>query len=134
MFTGYVDETKEEFEESLGMFKRWQRFVADGTIEGIETLNILSILPGTPLEQYAKDHNFLLLKDESNELNLKWWLNPAMPDFDFKERVRRHVRMMEEAMKYKWPLWNGNLSMMLYEDRLNKFLKSSKKYIPINAI
>ena len=54
-----------------------------------------------------------------------------MPTFDFKERVKRHVGMMEEAMKYKWPLWNGQLSMRLYEQAITKYMKSSKKYIPL---
>jgi radical SAM superfamily enzyme YgiQ (UPF0313 family) len=132
-FTGYVSETEQDHAETLQMFKRWQRFVADGTIQGIETLNILSILPGAPLEQYAKDNNFLFLHDETGALNLRSWVNPAMPEYDFKERVRRHVGMVEEAMKYRWPLWNGCLSMDLYEQSLTRFLNSPRKYIPIMA-
>lgn len=133
-FTGYVSETDEDHKETLQMFKRWQRFVASGTIQGIETLNILSILPGAPLEQYAKDHNFQFLQDENGALNLRSWINPSMPNYDFKERVRRHISMVEEAMKYNWPLWNGRLSMDLYEQSLTKFLNSPRKYIPLHLI
>jgi hypothetical protein len=132
-FTGYVSETEQDHAETLQMFRRWQRFVADGTIQGIETLNILSILPGAPLEQYAKDKQFLFLHDENGALNLRSWVNPAMPNYDFKERVRRHITMVEEAMKYKWPLWNGCLSMDLYEQSLTKFATSPKRYFTIRA-
>lgn len=134
MFTGYVSETEDDHNETLGMFKRWQKYVATGTIKGIETLNVLSILPGAPLEQYAKEHNFLFLKDDGGTINLRSWVDPTRPNFDFKERVRRHISMIEEAMKYKWPLWNGELSMVLYEQALSKFLSTPRKYIPISAI
>lgn len=132
-FTGYVSETEQDHAETLKMFQRWQRFVADGTIQGIETLNILSILPGAPLEQYAKDKQFLFLRDENGGINLRSWVNPALPNYDFKERVRRHISMVEEAMKYKWPLWNGCLSMDLYEKSLTKFLTTPKRYFAIQS-
>lgn len=133
-FTGYVTETEQDYAETLQMFQRWQKYVATGTIQGIETLNILSILPGAPLEEYAKDHNFVFLQDEKGAFDLRSWVNPAMPQYDFKERVRRHIGMMEEAMKYKWPIWNGELSATLYEQSLAKFLKHQRKYIPISNL
>lgn len=133
-FTGYVSETKEDYEETLGMFKRWQRYVATGTIQGIETLNLLSILPGSPLEEIAKHDGFLFLTDNNDKINLRHWINPAMPEFDFKERVKRHLGMMEEAMRYRWPLWNGQLSMRLYEQAITKFVNSPKKYIPLISL
>jgi hypothetical protein len=34
-------------------------------------------------------------------------------------------------MRYKWPLWNGQLAMRLYEQSINKFENSSKIYIPL---
>lgn len=130
-FTGYVSETDTDHAETLQMFKRWQRFVADGTIKGIETLNVLTILPGSPLEQYAIDNNFSFKTSDDGTINLRSWINPLQPHFDFKERVRRHVSMMEEAIKYKWPLWNGDLSITLYEQSLLDFMNSPKKYISI---
>ena len=130
-FTGYVSETEQDHQETLKMFQRWQKYVATGTIRGIETLNLLSILPGSPLEQIARHDGFLFLTDDNDKINLRHWINPAMPTFDFKERVKRHVGMMQEAMKYKWPLWNGQLSMRLYEQAITKYMKSSKKYIPL---
>ena len=134
MFTGYVSETEEDHAETLQMFSRWQKYVATGTIKGIETLNVLSILPGAPLEQYAKDHNFLFLRDQNGAMNLRSWVDPRNPKFDFKERVRRHISMMEDAIEYKCPLWNGELSMALYEQSLTKFINSPKNYIPISVV
>lgn len=134
MFSGYISETPEDYQEALTLFSRWQRFVATGTIQGIETLNILSILPGAPLEEIARQKNFLFLADHTGALNLRSWVDPARPEYDFKERVRGHIGMIQEAMKYKWPLWNGALSMRLYEQALKEFLNNEKKYIPIRQL
>jgi len=130
-FTGYVSETEQDHAETLGMFKRWQRYVATGTIQGIETLNVLGVLPGSPLEKIAIENNFVFLQDHNGQPNFRSWINPNNPGFDFKERVRRHISMMEEAMRYKWPLWNGQLAMRLYEQSINKFKNTSKIYIPL---
>jgi radical SAM superfamily enzyme YgiQ (UPF0313 family) len=133
-FTGYVSETEQDHEETLAMFKRWQRYVATGTIQGIETLNVLGVLPGSPLEKIAIENNFVFLQDHNGQPNVRSWINPNNPGFDFKERVRRHISMMEEAMRYKWPLWNGQLAMRLYEQSITKFENSSKIYVPLRQL
>lgn len=132
-FTGYISETEEDHAETLRMFKRWQKYVATGTIQGIETANTLMILPGTPLEQIARQEDFLFLHD-GNGVNLTHWINPKIPNFDFKVRVKRHVEMIEEAMKYKWPLWNGEASMSKYVDSLQRYINTPKKFIPISML
>lgn len=133
-FTGYVSETEQDHNETLAMFKRWQRYVATGTIQGIETLNVLGVLPGSPLEKIAIENNFVFLQDHNGQPNARSWVNPNNPGFDFKERVRRHISMMEEAMRYKWPLWNGQLAMRLYEQSITKFENSSKIYFPLQQL
>lgn len=132
-FTGYVGETEEDYQETLSMFSRWQRYVATGTIIGIETLNILAILPDTPLEHQALAENFMFLQDGEN-INRRLWIDPKNPGFDFRKRVERHIGMIEEAMRYKWPLWNGNLSLILYERSLRRFNQASKVYRPLQKI
>jgi hypothetical protein len=42
--------------------------------------------------------------------------------------------LMEEAMKYNWPLWNGVLAMQLYEQAVDRFVNSPKKYMPLLTI
>lgn len=134
MFTGYVSETEQDHAETLSLFRRWQKYVATGTIQGVETLNILAILPGTQLAESARANKWLFMTDQHDELNIKWWLNPSNPGFDFSSRVSRHIDLMEEAMKYKWPLWNGSLAIALYEQSIKKFVKSPKRYITLPYI
>lgn len=132
-FSGYVSETIEDYQETLQMFPRWQKYVASGTIIGIETLNLLGILSGSPLEHIAINEKFMFMNDsESGAINTQFWLNPNNPKFDFLERAQRHVTMIEEAMKYKWPLWNSLLSLNVLEKHIVQFKNSKNKYIILN--
>lgn len=134
MFSGHVGETKEDHAETLTMFPRWQKYVATGTIQGIETLNILSVLPGAPLEKIAQENQFLFLTDEKNNILERSWVDPRQPNYDFIARVQNHIEMIETAITYNWPLWNGLLSATLYEDAVAKYKKMPKKFIPISAL
>ena len=71
------------------------------------------------------------MQDHNGQPNVRSWINPNNPGFDYKQRVKRHISMMEEAMHYKWPLWNGQLAMRLYEQSITKFENSSKTYFPL---
>ena len=83
------------------------------------------------MEKIAVENNFVFLQDHNGQLNLRSWMNPNNPGFDFKERVKRHISMMEEAMQYKWPLWNGQLAMRLYEQSIEKFVNTPNIYVPL---
>lgn len=134
-FTGYVDETLEDHNETLNMFKRWQQYVASGTITGIETLNILAVLPGAPLYKIAKESNFHFIANSDGAPNDLFWLNPKNPSLDFKERVRRHLEMMQTAIEYKWPIWNGEKSLDLFYEVMLEYKQLSKnKFIHISEI
>jgi radical SAM superfamily enzyme YgiQ (UPF0313 family) len=66
MFTGYITETIEDHRANLDCFRRWQKYVADGTINGVELGANLIILPGSPVEKMIETHGlqFLLNKDQ----------------------------------------------------------------------
>lgn len=120
-FTGYITETLKDHQETLAMFPRWQQFVATGTISAIETLNILTILPGAPLEAMARQQRFHFLANTNGTPNNLFWINPANPQLTFPERLRRHLEMMETAMQYQWPIWNGELSLELFAKALDQY-------------
>jgi radical SAM superfamily enzyme YgiQ (UPF0313 family) len=120
-FTGYVTETPEDHQQTLEMFPRWQRYVATGTISAIETLNILSILPGAPLEHQAREQGFHFETNWDGTPNSLFWRNPRNASLDFPERLRRHLEMMETAMQYRWPIWNGELSLEIFQRALTEY-------------
>lgn len=132
MITGFVGETEADHAETLSMFPRWQRYVATGTIQGLETLNVLTILAGTELENQARQHQFQFLANHRGEIMRQMWLDPRDPGLDFPKRVARHIEMLEHAMRYHWPLWNGKMSVDMYHQALLEFRNMPKKrYIPL---
>ena len=134
-FTGYINETIDDYNETLSMFERWQKYVATGTITGVETFNILSILPGTKLEKLAIEKHFLFQENEkSQHLNSKFWLDSSNPTYDYMERVRRHLGIIKEAIKYKWPVWNASITLELLEKSIIEFNNPKNRYIPISRL
>lgn len=133
-FTGYVTETLEDHQHTLEMFPRWQRYVATGTISAIETLNILSILPGAPLEQQAREQGFHFESNWDGTPNSLFWRNPRNAALDFPERLRRHLEMMETAMQYHWPIWNGELSLEIFQRALTEYHTVTANPLPQQKI
>ena len=105
MFTGYLTETLEDHYENLRFFERWQRYVADGTIIGVELGTTLNILPGAPVERMIDSHevSFLLNTDGAPDSNL--WYSAVNPDLTIRERIRRKLEVHEAAIRYAWPVW-----------------------------
>lgn len=104
MFTGYLTETIEDHHDTLDMFRRWQRFVADGTIPGIELGQGLGILSGAPVANMIESHgiHFLMENDEPHPL---LWQTTANPELTIREQLRRKLEVHYTAIKYNWPVW-----------------------------
>lgn len=114
MLIGYVTETPEDHLETLAMFKRWQKYVATGTITGIDLGVTLLFLQGTPLEKMIESHGVSFLSPSStsdqawNITTTKLWTSSMNPDFTIEERIRRRIETHKEAIKYNWPIWRGD--------------------------
>ena len=120
MLIGYVSETLDDHKDTLKMFKRWQKYVATGTIKGIDLATGLKFLKDTPLERQIGQHEvYFLTSDEVQQTDL--WQAHTNPDLDVPERVRRRIETHEEAIKYNWPIWRG-------EQRLNGVKLIIEKY------
>jgi len=129
MLIGYVTETNEDHKDTLKMFKRWQRYVATGTIKGIDLGTGLKIAPGTPLANMIDSHEIYFLNTKSNNLrgitgplDTNLWQSRKNPDLDLPERIRRRMETHEEAIKYNWPVWRG-------EQRLQGVKVLTRNYI-----
>ncbi len=106
MLIGYLTETKDDHNDTLRMFKRWQKYVATGTIKGIDLGKGLLFLPNTPLERMMDSHGVYFLEDNGKP-NADLWQCTSNPSLDVGERIRRRVETHEEAIKYNWPIWRG---------------------------
>lgn len=123
MFTGYITETLQDHRDNLACFSRWQKYVANGTINGVELGSNLLILPGAPLERMIESHgiHFILDGDQTPVINL--WHCQANPDLTIRERIRRKLEIHETAIRYAWPVWRqksrlGDLRALIMKFRL----------------
>lgn len=106
MLIGYLTETHEDHKDTLQMFKRWQKYVATGTIKGIDLGKGLLILPNTPLEKMIDSHGVYFL-EHNGKPNPDLWQCTTNVDLNVGERIRRRIETHEEAIKYNWPIWRG---------------------------
>ena len=147
-FTGYLTETLDDHLENLKMFKRWQRFVADGTIIGIELGSNLKIYPGAPVENMIESHDISFMLDHHGEPDIAYWQSGANPNLTIREQVRRKAELHYTAIKYNWPVWRQHTILRDFENRVRRnklwedqhdFYKivtgkdNKKTVIPINA-
>jgi hypothetical protein len=151
MFTGYVTETLQDHHDNLNIFRRWQKYVADGTIVGVELGSGLGVLPGSPVERMIDTYGLSFLLDQQNMPLPSVWQSNINPDLSIREQVRRRLEVNEIAMKYNWPIWRhesrlNELKQWILQNRLheerddfyyiveNKDNTQSKKVIPVRPI
>lgn len=105
MFTGYPTETKEDFNQTLEMLTKWQKYLLNSTIGGISYHGTFLLLPDTPVYE-DKDRIGILIDQHQDDLNLKWY-NQSNPELTVKERLLRELEFRKHALKLRYPLpWN----------------------------
>ena len=120
MFTGYVTETNEDHNDTLLMVKRWQKYVANGVITGLDLNSPLTFLENSPLAHMIDQYKIKFL-DTKTHANRRFWISEDNPDYNFIVRVERQLEFYEEAIKYNWPVWR-------ISNRLESLLNSLKSF------
>jgi len=70
-FVGYPTETDEDFAQSLHMLERYQKYLVNDTIIGINHSGTFSLLPDTPVYDERESMNIVLHNDIEN-IKLSW--------------------------------------------------------------
>lgn len=106
--------------EYLKMFKRYQRYVASGTITSVVIAPATMALDNTPLT--SDNHHYDLEFDTKyiEDLREYLWINKNNPELDEKERFRRTLAIWKEAIKYKWPMQEAELKLITIHRLLQK--------------
>ncbi len=139
MIVGYLTETLEDHEESIEMYKRWQKYVATGTIAGIDLNTSLMFFPGTPLSKMIDSHevNFPTVEFDATgnpRKNDMIWTSGLNPDLTFEGRMRRRLEVNEMALKYKWPIWRGAQRLNSLYAQIRNYKGGEQKRIPIMSL
>jgi len=139
MIVGYLTETLPDHHDNLEMYKRWQKYVASGTISGIDLSTSLMFLPNTPLYQMIDTHQVTFPAYEHDSIGDKVknnliWTSALNPELTFEERMRRRLEIHEHAMKYKWPVWRGPQRLKSLLDHSLVYKKGIARAIPIMSV
>lgn len=118
MITGWINETEEDHKATLELFPRWQKYVASGTITGIELGSTLSILEHAPVAMRVPDLGIQLLNNKGY-----LWFNPTNPDLTIATRFKRRLETHQQAIKYHWPITRSLYRLSTIKSNLLEAIK-----------
>ena len=120
IIVGFPTETEEDFVETLDMLTKYQRYVADGTIIGVNLGTTLTIEEGTEL--YDQPNTLKIVGINNQRPQGTAWICEDNPELTYKERVMRRIRAQEHAVNLGYTFWKGDDQMKImmdeYQDRL----------------
>lgn len=120
MIVGWPSETRAEFDETLNLLRRYQRYVADGTIMGINFGTSLSIGEGTPV--YNNPEKFNLVGVDGKRPNDVFWMHRHNPELTYKERVLRRIEAQELAISLGYTFWKGDDQLTFIRNKYQRIL------------
>ena len=106
LIVGYPSETRKDFDETLQMLRDYQKFVADGTITGINFGTTLTIGEGVPLWHNYEEHN--LIGVDGNRPEDIFWIHKDNTALTYKERILRRIEAQELAVELGYTFWKGD--------------------------
>ena len=122
IIVGFPTETKEDFVATLDMLTKYQRYVADGTIIGVNLGTTLTIEEGTEL--YNNPERLKIIGVNNQRPQGTEWICEDNPTLTYKERILRRIQAQEHAVALGYTFWKGDDQMKImmdkYQDRLSK--------------
>jgi hypothetical protein len=104
------------------MLTKYQRYVADGTIIGVNLGTTLTIEEGTEL--YDQPDTLKIIGINNQRPQGTAWVCEDNPGLTYKERVMRRIRAQEHAVALGYTFWKGDDQMKImmdeYQDRLSR--------------
>lgn len=121
MFVAYPTETQDDFDQTLKMLDRYQKYLIDDTIIGINHSGIFSILPDTPVYDHADQMGLEILPKSS----MTDWFNTNNPGLTIKQRLLRDIKFRQHAINLRYPI--------PYADRYLSYLKAIElDFVPVS--
>ena len=118
---GFPTETREDFQATLDMLTRYQRFVADGTIIGVNLGTTLTIEEGTAM--YNKPETLRIIGVNGNRPQGPDWQCLDNPELTYKERIMRRLEAQEHAMNLGYTFWKGDDQIKTMTDKYQERIR-----------
>ena len=116
LIAGLPGETTDDFQETVDSLSHWQKYVATGTIIGVNLGTTATLEPGTEIYNNAKNFNIVPLKGHEHPHGI-YWMCTTTPDLNYKERVRRRVALQEHVLELGYPIWKGDDHLKIIIDK-----------------
>ena len=122
LIVGFPTETDQDFQDTLDMLTRYQRYVADGTIIGVNLGTTLTIEEGT--EIYEVPEKLRIIGINGRRPRGSEWMCEDNPTLTYKKRIMRRIAAQEHAVNLGYTFWKGDDQMKVmmdkYQERLSK--------------
>jgi anaerobic magnesium-protoporphyrin IX monomethyl ester cyclase len=120
MITGFPTETEEDHQASLDMLTRYQRFVADGTIIGVNLGTTLTIEQGTPMFDHPESLNIIGINNQRPQG--ADWMCAVNPELTYKKRIMRRIQIQEHCEQLGYTFWKGDDQLKTLMDKYQERL------------
>lgn len=123
IFTGYPTETKKDFQDTIDLLTRLQKYRINGTLNHVSPGKIYALLEGTPIWNMQDQLKIQQLSSESKgdyDLNVNNWYSLLNPELDIKERVKRWALLTKHKLKKYYSTNTLNIEHHIIELELNK--------------
>lgn len=115
MIVGFPSETRGDFEQTLDLLRKYQRYVADGTLTGINFGTTLSIGEGTPMYNHYEQFNITGINGKRPQD--VFWIHKNNPELTYKERILRRIEAQELATQLGYTFWKGDDQLTFLQDK-----------------
>jgi radical SAM superfamily enzyme YgiQ (UPF0313 family) len=124
MIVGWPSETREEFEMTLDLMRRYQKYVADGTMLGINFGTSLTIGEGTPIYKDPEKFNITGVKGQ-RPVDV-FWMHKDNPGLTYRERVLRRIEAQELAQQLGYTFWKGDDQLTFLRNKYQRLLDANQ--------
>lgn len=106
MMVGFPTETRDDFDQTLALVERYQKYVASGNISGINFGQTFIIEEGAPIYYHPEELD--LVGVDGEKPRDVFWINPNNPTLTYKERITRRIEAHELATRLGYPVWRAD--------------------------
>lgn len=101
MIVGYPTETEKDFQDSVEMLSKYQKYIINNTAFGLQLARPASILPNTPIHQMMED---LGIEHTGHVDQSQQWTVATNTDLTINERYRRWSQLTRIALELGYNL------------------------------